>query len=105
MEQVKSNPSHAASWCSLADINFRNGDIGTARFCYTSAVENDPRSYVALQSWGQLESNKRWGGDVSKARSLFRRAVEVSGNDSVHSYHAWALLERREGIHMHYVIA
>eukprot|EP01036_Dinobryon_divergens_P023540 gene23540-31895_t len=94
---VKSNPSHAASWCSLADINFRNGDIGTARFCYTSAVENDPRSYVALQAWGQLESNKRWGGDVSKARSLFRQAVDVSGNDSVHSYHAWALLERREG--------
>ena len=93
---VKSNPSHAASWCTLADINFRNGDIGTARFCYSSAVENDPQSYVALQAWGQLESNKRWG-DPSKARSLFRRAILVSGNQSVHSYHAWAILERREG--------
>ena len=39
-----------------------------ARDCYTSAVEGDPYSYVALQAWGVLEvrkgEGKRVGGGV-----------------------------------------
>jgi len=93
---VKNNPSHSASWCSLANLNSFNGDLGTARFCFQSAVENDPRSFVALQSWGQLESDLRWG-NATKARELFRRALEVSGNRSVHCFHSWAVLEKRQG--------
>lgn len=93
---VKSNPGHAASWCALADINARNGDVGTARFCFSSAVDNDPKSYVALQAWGSLESDPRWG-DVGKARSLLQRALAVSRNRSVHSFHALAQLEMRQG--------
>eukprot|EP01038_Epipyxis_sp_PR26KG_P015787 gene15787-21381_t len=91
---VKSNPSHAASWVSLAYIHSKNGDIGSARYCYASAAEGDPKSYVALQAWGSLEANI---GNVDKARELFSEAVLVSQNKSIHSYQAWATLERKQG--------
>ena len=33
--------------------------VDFARDCYTSAVEGDPYSYVALQAWGVLEVRKK----------------------------------------------
>jgi hypothetical protein len=31
--------------------------VAAARDCYASAVEGDPKSYVALQAWGVLEAD------------------------------------------------
>lgn len=94
IESVKSNPRHAASWCALGAMNNRRGEVGTARYCYTSAVEGDARSYVALQALGLLEEQE---GNTDQARELYSRAIEKSNGRSVHSYHAWALLERKQG--------
>lgn len=94
IKSVKSSPGHAASWCALGSLNSRKGEIGTARYCYSSAVEGDSKSYVALQAWGLLEESE---GNIDLARDLFKRAVKMSNGRSVHSYHAWALLERKQG--------
>lgn len=56
MTSVKHNPKHAASWVALAGLNRRKGDLSTAQYCYSEAVQGDPRSYVALQAWGALEA-------------------------------------------------
>jgi tetratricopeptide (TPR) repeat protein len=69
-KSVKYNPSHAASWVALAGIHRREGRLEEARRCYSSAIENDPNSYVALQAWGVLEAEM---GDVETARSLFAK--------------------------------
>ena len=48
-KSVKYSPKHAASWTALARLHQRMGRVEEARFCFSSAVEEDPRSYVALQ--------------------------------------------------------
>jgi cytochrome c-type biogenesis protein CcmH/NrfG len=96
VRSVKLNPGHAASWVALAGINRRKGDLGTARYCLSSAVEGDPRSYVALQAWGSLEADSGEAGSAEKARELFGHALAISAT-SVHTLHAWAMLEKREG--------
>ncbi|KAJ1422799.1 hypothetical protein B484DRAFT_111004 [Ochromonadaceae sp. CCMP2298] len=96
VRSVKANPRHAASWVALAGINRRKGDLGTARYCLSSAVAGDPHSYVALQAWGSLEAESSEAGSVDKARDLFARALRIS-TTSVHTLHAWAQLEKRQG--------
>lgn len=93
-KSIKANPKHAASWVALAKIHQRTGRLDEARFCYNSACEGDPRSYVALQAWGMLESNS---DNVALARDLFSRANRVSGLKSAHALQAWATLEKRIG--------
>ena len=80
IESVKSNPRHAASWCALGAMNNRRGEVGTARYCYTSAVEGDARSYVALQALGLLEEQE---GNTDQARELYSRAIEKSNGRCV----------------------
>lgn len=91
---VISNPKHAASWVSLAQLNIRSGRVDESRFCFESAIKGDPNSYVAYQAWGVMEG--KLGGNIPKARELFKKALHISKN-SAHTLQAWATLEKKQG--------
>ena len=78
---VKSRPSHAAAWVSLAQLRTRKLRQGpnAGRLCYQRASTElsraglPPSSYVNT-AWASLE----WkAGDYRKARELFEKALEV----------------------------
>jgi len=79
---VKSRPSHAAAWVSLAQIRTRKlGQSASAgRVCYQQAERElqqsglKPSSYV-YTAWADLEYKK--AGDTRRARELFKKALEV----------------------------
>ncbi len=82
IKSVKFNPSHAASWVALARIHQRKSRFDEAQLCYSNAVDNDPKSYVAYQAWGVLESEL---GNIDKARELFAKAISIS-SECAHAY-------------------
>lgn len=78
---VKSRPSHAAAWVSLAQLRTRKLRQGpnAGRLCYQRASTElsraglPPSSYVNT-AWASLE----WkAGDFRKARELFEKALQV----------------------------
>ena len=93
IKSVKYRPDHAASWVALARLHQRSSRHEDAQYCYASAVEHSPSSYVAYQAWGVLESEL---GNINKARELFKQAILISKECS-HAYQAWATLEKRQG--------
>jgi tetratricopeptide (TPR) repeat protein len=79
---VKSRPSHAAAWVSLAQLRTRKlGQSANAgRLCYQTAAQELrqaglPPSAHVYTAWAAMEYRK--AGDVRKARELFRSALKV----------------------------
>ena len=79
---AKSRPSHAASWVALAQLRtgkFRQG-AAAGRVCFQAAERElekageKPSSHV-YTAWASLEYKK--AGDVRRARTLFKAALEV----------------------------
>jgi tetratricopeptide (TPR) repeat protein len=79
---AKSRPSHAAAWVALAQIRtqkFRQG-AAAGRVCYQTAereleIAGLPQSAHVYTAWASLEYKK--AGDVGRARSLFKRALQL----------------------------
>jgi len=84
---VKSRPSHAAAWVSLAQLRTRKlgQGVNAGRVCYQTAVRElkaagqEPSAHV-YTAWANLEYRK--GGDTRWARRLFKRALEVDPKSS-----------------------
>jgi len=82
IEAVRSRPSHAAGWVSLAQLRTRKFRQGAAagRACYQTAERElkragkKPSSYV-YTAWAALEYKK--AGNAKKARDLFNSALKV----------------------------
>jgi len=90
LRAIRSRPSHAAAWVSLAQLRTRElrQGAGSGRACYRSAerelqaIGAKPNSYV-YTAWASMEYKKgsREGDDsdksIKKARELYRKALEV----------------------------
>jgi tetratricopeptide (TPR) repeat protein len=79
---VKSRPSHAAAWVSLAQL--RVGKLrqsaAAGRVCYQTAerklkLAGRPPSSFVYTAWASMEYKK--AGDVRRARELFEAALKV----------------------------
>lgn len=79
---VKSRPSHAAAWVSLAQL--RVGKLrqsaAAGRVCYQTAerelkLAGRPPSSFVYTAWASMEYKK--AGDVRRARELFESALKV----------------------------
>jgi tetratricopeptide (TPR) repeat protein len=85
---VKSRPSHAASWVSLAQLRTRKlrQNAAAGRLCFQTAERElkkaglPPSSYV-YTAWASLEYKK--AGDARRARELFQAALDVDPSCSV----------------------
>lgn len=82
IEAARSRPSHAASWVALAQLRTRKFRQGAAagRVCYQAAERELekaglPASSFVYTAWASLENKKV--GDVRRARTLFKAALEV----------------------------
>ncbi|GKY99387.1 hypothetical protein MPSEU_000893400 [Mayamaea pseudoterrestris] len=79
---VRSRPSHAAGWVSLAQLRTRKlgQGVNAGRVCYQEAEHElmkaglPPSAYV-YTAWATLECNK--AGDARKARELFKSALKA----------------------------
>lgn len=82
LSSVRSRPSHAAAWVSLAQLRTRKlGQPASAgRTCYQAAERElkkaglPPSAYV-YTAWASMEYQK--AGDIRRARELFKAAVGV----------------------------
>lgn len=82
LKSIKSRPSHAAAWVSLAQLRTQKlGQPVTAgRSCYQNAERElkkagrPPSSYV-YTAWAAMEYKK--AGDTRRARELFKAALAV----------------------------
>lgn len=79
---VKSRPSHAAAWVSLAQLRTRKlrQSAAAGRVCFQTAERElkragRPASSHVYTAWASMEYKK--AGDVRKARKLFQAALEV----------------------------
>jgi len=79
---VRSRPSHAAAWVSLAQLRTRKlGQTANAgRFCYEAAERElkkagKPKSAYVYTAWASMEYKK--AGDTRRARELFKQAIKV----------------------------
>ena len=107
LQAIRSRPSHAAAWVSLAQlrtIQLRQG-ANAGRACYQSAerelmrIGAKPSSFV-YTAWASMEYKK--GGreneakSLRKARQLYRKALEVDPRCSV-AYLGLGVMESESG--------
>ena len=79
---VKSRPSHAAAWVSLAQLRTRKlrQSAAAGRVCFQTAERElkragRPASSHVYTAWASMEYKR--AGDVRRARELFHAALEV----------------------------
>jgi tetratricopeptide (TPR) repeat protein len=82
LKSIKSRPSHAASWVSLAQLRTQKLglSVSTGRSCYQNAERElkkagQPPSAYVYTAWAAMEYHK--AGDLRRARELFKAALAV----------------------------
>ena len=105
LQAIRSRPSHAAAWVSLAQLRIKELRQGAAagRMCYQSAerelarIGAKPSSYV-YTAWASLEYKKRKEDmkSAQKARELYQKALAVDPNCSV-AYLQFGVMESECG--------
>ena len=94
---IKSRPSHAAAWVSLAQLRTRKlrQSASAGRVCYQAAVRESKRTGKQISAhvytaWAAMEYKQ--AGDVKRARELFDSALEVDPRCSV-AYLQYGVME------------
>jgi len=92
LQAIRSRPSHAAAWVSLAQLRtkvLRQG-ASAGRACYQSAERelrriNAPQSSFVYTAWASMEYKKssESSKSVKRARDLYLKALEVDPRCSV----------------------
>jgi Tfp pilus assembly protein PilF len=82
LKSIKSRPSHAASWVSLAQLRTQKlgQPVSSGRSCYQNAERElkkagQPPSAYVYTAWAAMEYDK--AGDLRRARELFKAALAV----------------------------
>ncbi|GAB2265744.1 hypothetical protein Dimus_000780 [Dionaea muscipula] len=90
------DPSHQPVWFAWGWMEWKEGNIATARELYKKVLAIDSTTESAarcLQAWGVLEQRV---GNLSAARRLFKSSLSVNSQSYV-TWMTWASLEEDQG--------
>ncbi|KAF6143357.1 hypothetical protein GIB67_001301 [Kingdonia uniflora] len=90
------DPKHQPVWIGWGWMEWKEGNIATARQLYQRALSINSTSESAarcLQAWGVLEQRI---GNMSAARRLFRSSLNINSQSYI-TWMTWASMEEEQG--------